>query len=367
MRNFAIVMISGLLAGCAALPSTGPSLSCIEKAPNQDHGIELVPVTRMMAQSFHTDQLAQLDARINTDLASLRASGTHQDIRLQPGDTIHVTVSSWSPIPATDKDPMIKTDWTLQLNAAGTVRLPYLKRDMVLTDKTIPDVQTALQTLYQSGKVFLDPTIHVTFDTQSIVHGVVVTGLVGAPKIVPWTPGGMTASEVITQALGNGTSLGSPQSDFDGGKSAVTVTVIRPGYSPMDLPIDTVMQQDFPVTPQDRFIISRKPVVQITVAGGGVSNGELRFDQHPSLAQALAESKGLNAQTANAKSVFVLRNIDHPIIYSFAYKTLDAQFASQQFPMHDGDVVYVSEAPIVPVESVVQAIWPFLSVASMAR
>ena len=60
--------------------------------------------------------------------------------------------------------------------------------------------------------------------------------------------------------------------------------------------------------------------------------------------------------SANDHAIFILRrntNGKKPTVYDFAWNKVDGLVAAQNFPLENGDVVYVAEAPIVSVQKAI--------------
>ena len=359
MRKLILATTLITLSGCAALPSTGPSRSQFQVSES----VGLVPVSSQLAEQMRHDLNAQTQSETEHSVGLLKSVTQTGDRQLIAGDTIDIKLMSWSTLTTGTSTE----NFTIQLDAQGNMLLPYTEDVVHVAGMTLVELERNMATSYRQKKIFLDPSIQVSLSPKNGSHGIVVTGNVGAPKIIPWVPGGMTLAQVITMSIGDGQVIGQQQSDPTGQKSATVVTVVRPGIGGIDIPLDVALRDEIPVQNTDKIIITRKPTVKVTVTGGGITNGAFGFDAHPTLAQVIAEAKGLNPQTADAKSVFVLRHNDTKIIYQFSFKTVDAQFASQEFPLMDGDIVYVSEATIVPLTQVMSSLWPLVTLTTFAK
>jgi polysaccharide export outer membrane protein len=102
-----------------------------------------------------------------------------------------------------------------------------------------------------------------------------------------------------------------------------------------------------------------------SVLGATGKNDEIPFEaQGISLAQALARSGGLNDNRADARGVFVFRFEDAklvdakdktvraingtvPVVYEINLRDPAAFFVTQNFPIQNRDVIYVSNSPEV--------------------
>lgn len=362
-----ICLMFGLMlcvSACASLPTTGPSVSNVSNYP----GARMVAVDATMARVMRERFQAEQDAVLNQALHSVSQPMMSQDYILQAGDQLTVSLTSWSSVVNASTGNYSSTmEWDVAIAANGEASLPYLKQPLQLAGMSLPAAQTQIAALYERRRIFLSPSVQISVSGDNAGHGVMVTGTVGAPKIIPWSAGGLTMAQALTKSLGNGQVISFQQNDLNGGTSATTVTLVRKGQSDIILPIDVALAKDIPLAVGDKLIVSNKPAVQVTVTGGGIANGLYDFAQHPSLAQTIAKAKGLNPQTANAKAVYVFRNGQAPTLYSFAFKTTDAQFAAQQFPLMDGDIVYVAEAGIVPFQQVMASIWPIAQFATVVN
>ncbi|WP_404710224.1 hypothetical protein [Sphingomonas sp. MMS24-J13] len=81
------------LAGCAALPGTGPSASSMRKAPD----VQVVDITPDVASAAREVALAQGKASLDHALAALRAAPAEPGFQIAPGDVLDVAIWSFSP------------------------------------------------------------------------------------------------------------------------------------------------------------------------------------------------------------------------------------------------------------------------------
>lgn len=352
-RSASALALALSLGACATMSGSGPSASAIKRAPSLD----LVHVTVQDAAAAQALATAQQKAALDRALAKLRGGPAESEFRFADGDTIDVTVWSFSPWPgggaALGGGPAAVPIGTFTLAADGTVLLPYAGR-VVLSGLTLPQAQQAIAARYARLKILQGPTATVRVAAAPL-SDVLVTGAVGQPKQIPWSPAGLTLAQALTQALGDGNAtLG--QGDLSPDRAAVRVGVIRGDETPVEIPVAAAFEESIHLRPGDRVIVRKAPVVEVTMLGGGTRrNGVLRFAKHPVLSEAIAEANGLDGNGANDHAVFVLRRRDgaRPVLYDFAWKRADGLLAAQQFPLEDGDIVYVAEAPIVSIQKVI--------------
>jgi len=354
---FAAPLLLGV-AGCAALPGTGPSAASMQRAPE----VDVVDITPDVAKAAHEVAVAQEKASRDRALAALRAPSTEPDFRIQPGDTLDVTIWSFSPWPGSANPLAVGNPGpiplgTLAVEPDGAIQLPYAGR-VDLAGMSMEQAQAAISARYAALRILQKPTAALKL-AAAPRHDVLVTGAIGQPRTIPWSPAGLTLAQAITLSLGDGAAaLG--QGDLSQTRSATQVTVLRGEEAPVELPVVTALEERIPLHAGDRIVVRRDPAVKVTVLGGGTrKNGVLGFARRPTLAEALAEASGLDSNSASDHAVFVLRRRDHarPTLFDFAWNRPLGIVAAQEFPLEDGDLVYVAEAPIVAAQKVINLLF----------
>lgn len=352
-RTAGVIALVVSLGACTTLSGSGPSASAMATAPS----VDVVHVTPQDAAAARTLVLRHQQVALDRALDKLRGAPVQSEFRFAAGDTIDVTVWSYSPWPgggaALGGGPAPAQIGTFTLAVDGAVVLPYAGR-LMLAGLTLPQAQQEIAARYARLKVLQGPT--ATVRVASSPHSdVLITGAVGQPKQIPWSPAGLTLAQAVTQALGDGNAtLG--QGDLSRDRAAVRVGVIRDDAAPVEIPVATALEESIHLQAGDRIVIRKAPFVEVTMLGGGSrKNGVLRFAKQPALAEAIAEANGIDGNVANDHAVFVVRrqNGAKPVLYDFAWKRSDGLLAAQQFPLEDGDLVYVAEAPIVSIQKVI--------------
>ncbi|WP_290001004.1 polysaccharide biosynthesis/export family protein [Faucicola atlantae] len=150
--------------------------------------------------------------------------------------------------------------------------------------------------------------------------------------------------------------------------SRVTVQVNR-GMQSVEMPMESLLndaRQNVVLQPGDVVSVNYQSK-SFTVLGATVKNDEVNFESNGiSLMQALARSGGLNDNRADARGVFIFRyetprmlTYDQlaqvppairqtgriPVVYRLNLKDPMNYIVAQNFPIHNNDVVYVSNAP----------------------
>jgi polysaccharide biosynthesis/export protein len=341
------------LAGCGSLPSAGPDAG----AMTADPAVNVVMVTPSLALSMAKTLEVQRKAKVNQALAELAAPVALTQTRFAPGDTLHVNLLTISPLSgdASGVGPTQLDLGSYMVDPNGEIDLPYAG-EVRVGGLDVAETQNALSRQYAGLGMLQNPAVKV--DVGEIPQGsVIVTGALGLPRILPWSPAGMTLAEALTQALGNGTELLNSTAAEGPSRSMAEVAVYRGDAAPIALPMDAALEQIIELKPGDRIVVSRSSPVRIAALGGGLNkSGEYDYAQPPTLAELLAQASGLNDNVANDHAVFVLRKAavgTQATVYDFSWNKLDGMVAAQDFPIDNGDVVYVADAPIVPVQKVV--------------
>jgi polysaccharide export outer membrane protein len=349
------------LGGCASLPSAGPKAADLSGAGD----IRLVDVTPSYAEAARARVRSSEEARLLASLSRLPPTQAPTRTKFEAGDTLHVdllTISPWSG--GTNSGGMNMTPSQINLGEytvgpGGTITLPYAGRVSV-AGLDVPQVQSMLSGRFASLGIMQNPAIKV--DADSVPQGsVIVTGAVGSPKTIQWSPAGMTLAQALTMSLGNGTDLLTSNRSHGESRSATEVSIFRGDAKPVRLPMSAALEHVIPLERGDRIVVTRSPAVKVAVLGAGVSkDGEYDYAQPPTLAEVLAQASGLNDSVADDHAVFVLSQ-GHagakPTVYNFAWNKVDGLVASQDFPIENNEVVYVAEAPIIPVQRAVSLLF----------
>jgi polysaccharide export outer membrane protein len=349
----ALLPVFLLAAGCSALPSGGPSTAEMRRGPD----VDVVKVNPEAAVTASRAAAAASEARVAAALARLQVAGAETGYRFAPGDVVDVTLWSFSPWPGGGAGGAVGPGaialGSFTLPADGTIVLPYAG-PVSLSGLTLAEAQAAISQRYAVQRILESPTATLRV-TAAPSSDILVTGAIGQPKLLPWTPAGLTLAQAVSQSLGDGNAvLG--RGDLSRADSAISVTVLRGDAAPVELPMAVALEQRIPLRAGDRVVVRKAPLLEVAVLGVGLRrDGVLGFSKPTVLSSVLAEAAGLDAGVADRRAVFVLRHRadGRPQLYDFAWNRVQGLVAAHQFPMQDGDLVYVAEAPIVSVQKVI--------------
>lgn len=364
-RFLIIVLCSfGFLAGCAKLPSAGPSVEDIvrQSSTAAGAGFELVAIT----------------PRVNSVLAKRRADsfinnfGDYRpsvDPLIGTGDTISITI--WEAAAGgLFSAPLLTDRFTTGSKSAtipdqvvgrdGAITVPYAGRIRVIGQNS-NGVQHAIERALE-GKA-IQPQVLVTV-VRSVSNSVTVSGEVVNGARVALSTKGDRVLDVIASAGGIKTPVSETFIQLTRGNHTARVAMSRVVQDP---------NENVFMRPDDVLTIIRQS--QTFVAFGATSrNAEIPFESETvNLSQALAKAGGLLDSRADPTGVFVLRyepydtavqimdsgrNISQtgrmPIVYHLNLRSVDGLFVAQNFPIFAGDVLYVSNAPATDVEKALQ-------------
>lgn len=346
------------LSGCATfpdwLPVSGPSREQVqeERDTGRIEGIQLVDVNDVLARKLAESKKLGRFADVFPSVAS-------NNYLIGPGDIIEVSV--WEAPPAmlfgtvaidpkagpvstsivTFPQQMVTTDGMITMPFAG--RVPVKKRT---TQEIEEDVVKRLQGKANQPQVL----VRVIKNNTS---NVTVVGEVNNSTLMPLTPKG----ERLLDALAAGGGVKQPVNRMALQLSRENVTAT--------MALDSVIRdprQNIWLKPGDVITALYQPQ-SFSVLGATGKNEEIPFEaQGVSLAQALARSGGLNDSRADARGVFIFRFEDAklvgssgtaakaangtvPVVYQVDLRDPASFFITQNFPIQDRDVIYVSNSP----------------------
>lgn len=357
------------LAGCSSLPHAGPSAGSMRKSD----AVEVVRATPQLAGSLADQERNRAQKNLAASLSALANSVPAGPFRFSAGDTVKVSVWSYAgpgnaaAISAGGTNALGSSELgSYNVSEAGSIELPFLGT-CHLAGMTLAQAQADLSRRFAALHTLARPSVVLTL--QSSQHySVLITGAIGQPKLVPWTLDGLTLASALTQAMGNGANIAA--TSLSVANPSQSAEVLRKGLAPVELPLSTALESNVILQPGDRVIVRNQANLRVTVLGGGITKpGVYSFGGITTLAQLVAVANGLNSNTGNTHGVYILRQrgTDKPQLFDFAWNRIDGLISSQKFPLHDGDIVYVGEAPFTEVSKVLSAVYSVAVPVQIAR
>lgn len=353
------------LAGCADLPSSGPSTAAVLDAGASDPVVrpyEVIDVDPSTIEDLARRPKSSLAARFGDHRASLEPV-------IGVGDMIAVTIWEASS-GGLFSSPAALEHLSAGANSAtipeqvvgrdGSISVPYAGR-VVVAGRTTRAVQEVIQHALE-GKA-IQPQVLVT-DNKPISSTVTIGGEgIGASQRVALSTKGDRLLEVIAQAGGVRMQV-----------NELYVVLQRNGVTER-VPLARVTndsRENIFMRPGDTVTLVRDPQTFLTY---GAVNGasEVPFGADSlTLAQALAKVGGVADYRSDARGLFVFRLENPaivralrpdsalgrsdgkvPIVYHLDLVNPNSLFMQQRFQIANRDLVYVSNAPSVEFEKAV--------------
>ncbi len=359
------------LTGCSTypgwLPSAGPSRGQVVDVQQSELSlpIQVVDVTDAVARRVIAGERRSL---FSETLGSKAPVG----YTIGPGDVVEASV--WEAPPAVlfgsttlDSRGTVATARVTafpeqMVSSEGTINIPFAGA-VPVTGKSPQEVEAEVVRRL-TGKAN-QPQVLVRV-IRNATSNVTVVGEVTTSTRMPLTARGERLLDALAAAGGVRQPVGK-----------MTLQVTR-GDQVQALALDTIIRdpkQNIVLQPGDVVTALFQPLSFILLGATG-KNEELNFEaQGITLAQALARAGGLQDWRADARGVFIFRFEDPeamdlpvqgmttpegkvPVIYQVNLKDPATFFVAQSFPVHNKDVLYVSNAPGAELQKFLGIIMP---------
>lgn len=250
-----------------------------------------------------------------------------------------------------------------QVETSGTITVPYAGQ-IRAAGRTPQQVSKEISNRLRQRAV--EPEVVVSIgDRRS--GNVSVLGDVNTPTRVTIDPGGLRVLDALARA--------------GGGRSAPyeTMVTLKRGDQTTRAMLSAIVklpEQNPYLSPGDTLIVSKEPKFYLVLGAtpapgsiGGTNNRRFTFEnENMTLVEAAAKAGGLDANRADARSVFLYRmesravleqlGVDVsgyggnviPTIYAANFERGDAFFLASGFAMRNQDVVFVGEAPSIALQ-----------------
>ncbi|AXB80667.1 polysaccharide biosynthesis/export family protein [Novosphingobium sp. P6W] len=379
------------LAGCSSFGASGPSARSFKKVQDTAIAGDKIRVVELDGRTAGYLSRSSVDS-----FASVLGDVPQQDFRVGPGDSLSISIfeappallfgpsaavaagaaargGSIAPPSTTTSLPPVVID------QSGQITLPFVGT-VQAAGQTLSQLQTTIRARLK-GKAN-DPQVLVS-QASNVSRTVTLLGETGANIRAPLSPHG----ERILDILASGDTL----------KQSVDKTTIQiaRGDRVVAMPLSAVIAnpaQNIRLQPGDVVTALFQPY-SFTALGSVKQASEVQFEASGiTLAQALARVGGLDAQKADVRGVFVFRfeapaalGLDNaavaqdlrdkrgriPVIYKLDMSRPESLFLAQQFAVHDRDVIYVSQAPLLDLQNfsgiVSQFVFTFINIGDNLR
>jgi polysaccharide biosynthesis/export protein len=355
-----VVCLGGiLLAGCATLPTAGPTVAQVfdQAVTDGQRHFDLVEVDNHVVATL----LAQPTESFRS---KFQKYGKPSGPTIGIGDTVSVSIweaaggGLFSAPPTTGAggggsrteipDQVVTPD--------GAISVPFAGR-IAVAGRTPLQVQDEIQ--QRLADKAIEPQAIVTV-TKSITNTATVSGEVVSGARVPLSVGGDHLLDVIAAAGGAKAPVYDTFVRLSRGGVTVTIPMAKlvsnPGENIFAWPGDVLTLVQVPQT--------------FAVFGATTQNTEVPFGSEKlTLAQALAKAGGLQDLRADPRGIFLFRfepasvvgalnapalatgpDGTSPVVYRLNLREASNYFYAERFPMEDKDVIYVANAPLTELQ-----------------
>ena len=374
------------LAGCATLPSSGPTARQVTRgaaAGENGVGFRIVDVDAGVLAELGSYASAQQAA--TPRLAQLASEG--QNDAVGPGDVLQIGIyevgaslfaGGGQRATSDGFDPSARGEAfaAITVDRQGMIKLPYLGR-LAVAGRTPTEIQDMIEQGMRGKSQAPQAVVAVKTNVANTVY---VSGDVNRPGKLELTLGRERLLDAIASAGGPAARAGNT------GTTAGTTddSVVR--FTRADRVIEQRLSDVRTGTPDDllllagdRIEIIRRPR-SFTVFGATSRVSQVTFDTPSlSMAEAVARIGGPSDSQADASAVFLFRYYpdskapggEVPVIYRLNLMKPASYFLAQRFPMRDKDVIYIANAaanqPGKLINIINQLFSPFLTARALAR
>lgn len=356
MKAVAVVgLLACLMAGCSALPTSGPTASDVKRQEVENDRI------RFDLVDIDDNVVAALSAAPGESFhARFKKFGKPPQPKIGIGDSI--VVSIWeaaggglfgtSPTEHVSSGSRSVTIPEQVVGQDGGISVPFAGR-VPVAGRLPTEVQRSIE--QRLAEKAIEPQVIVTV-TKSLSNSVTVTGEVVSGARVPLSVRGDRLLDLIA-AVG-------------GARSPVYETFVRlsRGGVTATIPMETLVSnpaENIYAQPGDVLTLVRLPQ-SFTVFGATGTNAQISFTaERMTLVEALAKAGGLQDLRSDPAGVFLFRfeppNIvnalgrpqlrsgpggSSPVVYRLDLRNAKSYFLAQRFPIGDKDIIYVANADL---------------------
>lgn len=366
--RFAVTFLAAaLLAGCATLPSSGPTGRQITQSGKDSQSqvqFRIVELDSMAALPVMAKRPAVFEPDYAPPPTDLIGAGDQLEIAIyEAGVSLFGgagTKGLGTSAVGSDPASQVERFPTVRVDDSGYIRLPYaglIRAAGVTTGQLAQSIRRAYRGMSQ------DPQVLVSL-RESINNSVIIGGEVARPGRLVLATNRETVPDVIALAGG-----------YRGEAKDLTVRIDRQGNL-SDFRLSDLLngESSMRIFPGDKLSLVRAPRTFAVMGAPG------RVEQIPfsgpsvSLAEALAMAGGANPNVGDPAAVFVFRferngDVEEPVVYHLNMMKAGGYFVSQRFMMTDKDVLYIGNAqanqPSKLVQIISQLFSPIVSITAL--
>ncbi|MET0184487.1 MAG: polysaccharide biosynthesis/export family protein [Achromobacter sp.] len=341
----AMVLFAALaLSGCQ-LPRSGPMLSEMTGA-HDDKDVVVMPVSRELARANQVPAVADFPLRYR----DLTQAGYD---RLVAGDGINVKVWERGGLGVFAADPSGVSDLGNQeIDRAGNIQFPILGKFRA-ADLTLGQLHDAI--IARLARLVVGADISVTRAADTRGQMVTVQGNLTKPGMYPITQ--------TAQRLSSALALAAP---VQTNPEQLVISLRRDNQVASVRLADIYRNQNNDVLLRSGDVITAYESREfLTVLGAAGNQGRVAISKRNyTVLDALADAKGLDDATADPRSVFLFTPATSgsagkpdmlPVVYQFDLTRPEQIALAREFAVHEGQALYISDAPFTQVQKVLSA------------
>lgn len=368
-----LATLAAALAGCTAIPSSGPTGAQLRSQLTQDAGG--MPIALVQLNSIADLPASQRPAAIFADTYTPPAPTE----LVGPGDVLEIAVyetgvalfgGADGPVIGADPgggiDPAARAQRfpPFRVSDAGTINFPFVG-EVAVAGRTTDEIELLLRRQLRGKSQ--NPQILVAI-AEGLTNSVIIGGDVRSPGRLVLPTNRENLSDVIALAGGN-----------TGEIKDILVRIQRAGaYGEFRLSdILARPDQDIRIFPSDRILLVRAPQSFSVLGAAGRSDQIVFPGPGLSLAEAVALAGGSNPNAGDPRAIFVFRILEGPdgaelpTVYHLNMMEASSYILAQRFAMQDRDVLYVGNAeanqPTKLVQIVSQLFFPLIALGQVVQ
>lgn len=372
IKNIAVYfLMSTCLAGCATLPSSGPTGAQIEgTAQRTESGlaIHLVPVNDVVD--------VPVVSQLTPPTALLAAPPPPPTDMIGPGDVLDISIYEAgvtlfaSGGAGLDGGASVNTGVQVQklppsrVDDNGNITIPYAGRVNV-SGHTLREVESMIRSSLRG--MSQNPQVLIAL-SQAITNSVIIGGEVNRPGRLVLQTNRETLSDVVALAGG-----------YRGNARDLTLRVVR-GSEIVDVRVNDLVDNpalDARAYPGDRLMLINNPRTFSVLGASGRVEQIPFMRSSPSLAEAIATAGGVNPNMGDPAAIFLFRYVvdeqgnETPIVYHLNMMRASSYFLAQRFNIRDKDVLYFGNAaanqPSKMLQLISQLFSPIMTVTAAVQ
>lgn len=351
----------GLLAGCSALPATGPTTEQIDPPSTSANATPNYVLINLEQTSV--DILSQYRVTAFSKRFAAPRPAPNQIVGI--GDVLSITVFEAGQGGLFSSDYGARVTLTQRVDSDGSITVPYAGR-VKAGGESPSTVERRIVAALEGRAIQPQALVQIT---ETVERSYVVNGEVGSPGRKPITQAGDRVLDAIANAGGARSATYETRVTLQRGSSQ--------GSAIMKDMIDNPPENVF-VQPGDRIYVTRDP--EIFMAFGAVSKpGPIEFgNEKLSMLEAVGKSGGLIDTRSDPGAFFLFRyepesavkqmkpdydgryGAKVPVVYRVNLRDPRAYFYAKNFVVRDRDVLYVANSALSELQK-------FLTILGAAR